>query len=66
MYDLVYNPADTLFVSQAREHGLEATTGLGMPVEQGALAFELWTGKPAPRELMRKAAEAQLAGATKA
>lgn len=66
VYDLVYNPADTLFVSQAREHGLEATTGLGMLVEQGALAFELWTGKPAPRELMRKAAEAQLAGTTKA
>jgi shikimate dehydrogenase len=63
VYDLVYNPADTLFVRQAREHGLQAVTGLGMLVEQGALAFELWTGKPAPRAIMRQAAEAVLAAA---
>ncbi|MBL8096673.1 MAG: shikimate dehydrogenase [Anaerolineales bacterium] len=63
VYDLVYNPAETLFVRQAREHDLNATTGLGMLVEQGALAFELWTGKPAPRAVMRAAAETKLAGA---
>ncbi len=63
VYDLVYNPAETLFVRQAREHDLNATTGLGMLVEQGALAFELWTGKPAPRAVMRAAAETKRAGA---
>jgi shikimate dehydrogenase len=57
VYDLVYNPAETLLVRQARAAGLRAATGLGMLIEQGALAFELWTGQTAPRELMRKAAE---------
>lgn len=55
VYDLVYNPAETLLVKQARAAGLRAATGLGMLVEQGALAFELWTGKTAPRDVMRKA-----------
>jgi shikimate dehydrogenase len=57
VYDLVYNPPETRFVQQARAAGLRAATGLGMLVEQGALAFELWTGVPAPRDVMRAAAE---------
>ena len=60
VYDLVYNPAETRFTRQARADGLRASTGLGMLVEQGALAFELWTGKQAPRASMRRAAEASL------
>ncbi len=60
VYDLVYNPQETLFVRQAHEHDLKATTGLGMLVEQGALALELWTGKTAPRATMRAAAEAKM------
>ncbi len=60
VYDLVYNPADTLLTKQARAAGLRAATGLGMLVEQGALGFELWTGKTAPRKLMRQAAEQKL------
>lgn len=55
VYDLVYNPAETLFTRQARAAGLRAATGLGMLIEQGALGFELWTGKSAPRDVMRKA-----------
>jgi shikimate dehydrogenase len=61
VYDLVYNPADTLLTRQARAAGLRAAAGLGMLIEQGALAFELWTGKTAPRKLMREAAEKKLA-----
>jgi shikimate dehydrogenase len=60
VYDLVYNPSETMLVKQARAAKLRATTGLGMLVEQGALAFELWTGKTAPRRLMRQAAENRL------
>ncbi len=56
VYDLVYNPPDTQFVREARAHGLRAATGLGMLIEQGALAFELWTGRQAPRAVMRQAA----------
>ncbi len=44
VYDLVYNPQETKLVSEARAAGLPAVTGLGMLVEQAALAFELWTG----------------------
>lgn len=60
VYDLVYNPADTRLTRQARAAKLRAATGLGMLVEQGALAFELWTGKTAPRKLMRDVAERKL------
>ncbi len=60
VYDLVYNTVDTLLTRQAHASGLRAATGLGMLVEQGALAFELWTGQIAPRKLMRQAAEQKL------
>jgi shikimate dehydrogenase len=60
VYDLVYNPAETRLVRQARAAGLRAATGLGMLIEQGALAFELWTGQTAPRDVMRQAAARQL------
>jgi shikimate dehydrogenase len=60
VYDLVYNPAETRLVRQARAAGLGADTGLGMLVEQGALAFEQWTGRAAPRGTMRRAAEATM------
>jgi shikimate dehydrogenase len=57
LYDLVYNPPQTCLVRQARAAGLRATGGLGMLVEQAALAFERWTGKRAPREAMVEAVE---------
>ncbi len=57
VYDLVYNPLETQLARQARQSGLYAFTGLGMLIEQAALAFELWTGQPAPREIMRQAVE---------
>lgn len=60
-YDLVYNPADTEFLREARAHGAIARGGLGMLVGQAALAFELWLGVAPPREPMRRAAEAELA-----
>ncbi len=53
IYDLVYNPRETKLVKDARAHGLNATTGLGMLIEQAALAFEIWTGHNPPREVMR-------------
>jgi shikimate dehydrogenase len=44
IYDLVYNPRETKLVRDGRSQGLQATTGLGMLIEQAALGFELWTG----------------------
>lgn len=52
VYDLVYNPRQTKLVRDAREQGLSATTGLGMLIEQAALAFEIWTGQKSPRNIL--------------
>lgn len=54
-YDLVYNPPQTPFLQQAEDRGLKAVNGLGMLVEQAALAFECWTGVDPPREEMLRA-----------
>lgn len=42
--DLVYNPLETRLLRQARSGGARALDGLEMLVQQGALAFGLWTG----------------------
>ena len=57
IYDLVYNPSETKLVRDARVQGLRATTGLGMLIEQAALAFQLWTGYNPSREILWKAAK---------
>jgi len=62
VYDLVYNPAETMLMQRAQAEGLGAGSGLGMLVEQGALAFELWTGVTPSREIMTTAAQKALEG----
>ena len=57
VYDLVYNPRETKLVRDARAQGLQATTGLGMLIEQAALGFELWTGYKLSSEIFRNAVE---------
>jgi len=52
LYDLVYNPAETVLLRTARSQGIPSVNGLGMLVEQAALSFERWTGYPAPRQAM--------------
>lgn len=52
LYDLVYNPAETVLLRTARSQGIPSVNGLGMLVEQAALSFERWTGFPAPRQAM--------------
>lgn len=58
--DLIPNPAVTPLMKAAQERGAATAGGLGMLVHQGALAFELWTGRPAPIEVMRRAAAGAL------
>lgn len=53
--DLIYNPARTRFLQAAQQRGCEIMNGEGMLVEQGAQAFELWTGRRAPSETMYQA-----------
>jgi shikimate dehydrogenase len=55
VYDLVYNPPQTVFMHQARLAGLGATNGLGMLLEQAVLSFELWTGVRPSIDILRKA-----------
>ncbi|MBI5932493.1 MAG: shikimate dehydrogenase [Chloroflexi bacterium] len=57
IYDLVYNPRQTKLVRDARAQGCHATNGLGMLIEQAALAFEIWTGRTPAREILRFAVE---------
>jgi shikimate dehydrogenase len=57
VFDLVYNPATTRLLGQARASGARAIGGLEMLVQQGALAFELWTGQAPPVKVMRSAAK---------
>ncbi len=50
IYDLVYNPAQTALLQLAAAQRFPHAGGLGMLVEQAALAFTRWTGQPAPRQ----------------
>ncbi len=42
LYDLVYNPEETLFMKKGREHGASATNGYAMLVYQAEKAWEIW------------------------
>lgn len=54
--DIVYNPLQTRLLREAKEAGAKTISGVDMLAWQGALAFEKWTGKKAPLELMRQEA----------
>ena len=53
VFDIVYNPIKTRLQREAERAGATVISGLEMLVWQGALAFEQWTGRRAPVELMR-------------
>lgn len=56
VFDIVYNPVRTKLLREAETAGAKIIGGLDMLVWQGALAFEKWTGRKAPLELMRQEA----------
>jgi shikimate dehydrogenase len=60
--DLVYHPRMTALLQVAKANGATIHTGEGMLLHQAALALELWLGKKAPVEVMRKVLEASLVG----
>ncbi len=62
VYDIVYQPLRTKLLREARRAGGKTIDGLGMLVHQGALAFEIWTGKRAPIKIMKAAAKRELRG----
>jgi shikimate dehydrogenase len=54
--DIVYNPIETKLAKDAKAVGAKVVSGVEMLIYQGAASFEIWTGKSAPIEVMRKAA----------
>ncbi|EJL47144.1 MULTISPECIES: shikimate dehydrogenase [Brevibacillus] len=62
--DLIYNPLETRLLREAQAIGATVHSGVGMFVNQGALAFELWTGTDAPTEVMREVVLQQLTKTT--
>ncbi|MDQ0157178.1 shikimate dehydrogenase [Robertmurraya andreesenii] len=52
--DTVYQPVKTKLLQLAEQNGCKIVNGLGMMLWQGALAFEIWTEKAMPIELIRK------------
>jgi shikimate dehydrogenase len=53
VFDMVYRP--TQLLRDAAMRGARPLDGAGMFVRQAALAFERWTGQPAPLDVMRAA-----------
>jgi shikimate dehydrogenase len=55
VYDLVYSPAETRLMRQARGAGVKTSNGLGMLLFQGAHSFRLWTGLEPDLQVMARA-----------
>jgi 3-dehydroquinate dehydratase / shikimate dehydrogenase len=60
VFDMVYNPLETMLVRRAAEQGKTVIPGLQMFIEQAVHQFEFWTGESAPRAVMEKAAHEAL------
>ncbi len=61
VFDVVYNPIETMLLNDAKKAGCETISGVEMFVEQGAEQIWLWTGKQAPKGLMREVVLRELA-----
>lgn len=55
VFDLVYRASETAWVTAARQAGHRAADGMGMLVEQGALAFTRWFAREPDRAAMWRA-----------
>jgi len=64
IYDVIYNRPTPLLLD-AQRMGIPSCNGLGMLLYQGVIAWEFWTGKTAPVDVMRKALRAALSGGSK-
>ena len=56
IYDVIYNPTQTLLLKRAKEYGLETINGLDMLINQAAKAQEIWIGKMPDVDKMKIAA----------
>jgi len=60
VFDIIYDPLETPLLKAARARGAEVIPGIEMFVQQAARQFEIWTGKPAPADEMRRVALMEL------
>lgn len=56
VFDMVYNPMETLLLKRAKQQGCKVIPGIQMFIEQAVAQFEIFTGESAPRAVMEKAA----------
>ena len=61
-YDMIYRPAETPFLREAKAAGCRAANGISMLLYQGTKALELWSGREAPLSVMRIALVANVYG----
>lgn len=54
VFDVIYNPEETLLLKKAKAAGCETQNGLNMLLYQGAASFELWTGKEMPVDIIKQ------------
>jgi shikimate 5-dehydrogenase len=59
VFDLVYTPAETPLLADARAAGCLTIGGLEMLIAQAERQFELWTGQRPPAGLFHAAAAAE-------
>jgi len=55
VFDMIYRPAVTRLLEDARSAGARTANGLSMLLHQGALSLEIWLNRPAPLDVMRSA-----------
>ncbi len=60
VYDLIYNPEETLLIREAKAAGCKTLGGLDMLIGQAVRQFEIWTGETPSREIMQAAARKRL------
>ncbi|WBW50044.1 shikimate dehydrogenase [Peptoniphilus equinus] len=53
VYDIVYEPEETLLMTYAKEAGCQTCNGINMMIWQGALAYKIWLDKDMPQEYVR-------------
>ncbi len=63
VFDMVYNPLETVLLARARSQGAETISGIEMFIEQAVRQFEIFCGETAPRAVMERAALEALSGA---
>ena len=60
VFDAVYNPRRTRLLADAAAAGCRTVEGIEMFLGQALVQFELWTGRPAPKDVMRRVLESRL------